>query len=113
MMVINIANVLVLFAMAFMLSKREETPGRCYWPGLIFKIMCGLLLGLIYHFYYRLGDTLDYYNQGKLINQLLSQGLSQYLEFLWSSKASVPGYEALLSYPPRALFFSKIVSIIL
>lgn len=111
-MVVFFANVLVLFSIAFLIWKKETGNLRLYfWPALLFKMIAGILIGLLYTFYYGHGDTLDYFTQAKLLTTFAGEDFGAYLQFLISGDLPAAGFEALAGYPPRALFFSRWVSL--
>lgn len=112
-MVVFFANVLVLFSIAFLTWKKETGNLRLYfWPALLFRMTAGIFIGLLYTFYYGHGDTLDYFTQAKLLTAFAAEDFGAYLQFLISGELPAAGLEALAGYPPRALFFSRWVSLV-
>lgn len=72
-----------------------------YWPALGFKIICGILLGMLFHFHYRGGDTLLYYERA---DDLARLGTAEFLSAI--SEATSP------SDPVRAIYFIRLVAVI-
>ena len=71
---------LVLYAFAYVIRNhyyKDSHPLRKYFiPGLTVKLLGAILIGLIYHYYYKGGDTFDYFYHIKLINGSLKEGVS-------------------------------------
>jgi hypothetical protein len=111
-MIVFGANVLVLFSIAFLLWKKETVLKPYFWPALAVKIFAGIAIGLVYTYYYGLGDTLDYFIQAKQLTTYAGRNFGDYLRFLVTSDFPVTGLDSLREYPPRALFFSKCASIV-
>jgi hypothetical protein len=66
---------------------REGHPLRKYFiPGLTVKIVGAIFIGLVYHYYYKGGDTFDYFFHIKLTNGSLSQGFGTWLRVISNSE---------------------------
>ena len=50
--------VLAWLAQAFYQKQRMELQGY-YWPALAAKVLAGIMVGVIYFYYYGLGDTIE------------------------------------------------------
>jgi hypothetical protein len=111
-MVIFAANMLILFAIAFMISKKEFSLRLVFWSAYLFKIGAGLFIGWLYQYYYMTGDTFDYFKEASRMTALAQENFSAYLTFLWSSEVDVQTFRNLNLGQPRALFFTKFVSLI-
>ena len=109
-MLISVVNILLLFAIAFMVwRKQSDVLKPWYWPALILRICGGLFLGVLYNGYYTGGDTWVYFNDAMAVASLVREGWSDYLDFLWTGHhSSLP---QLGEVPPRALFFTKLTSV--
>ncbi len=81
-----------------------------YWPALIFKLTCGILLGLLYTYYYSVGDTFGFFQDATLLAKLASTNFSTYLQFLWEGDESFAVWSDLIFKQPRSLFFVKLIS---
>lgn len=81
---------------------------RMYYPALLFKGLMGLLLGMLYHYYYDGGDTIWLFEDARQLASLADRNLLLYLQGLWSDSPQ----EMPLHYTqhPRALFFAKLIS---
>jgi hypothetical protein len=112
----NAVVILLHFVLAgtllFLFWKREpsKTIRQFATIGILLKLGCGIALGAIYRYYYETGDTLLYFEDGKMLAQLARNDISVYLNFLWSD--GLPGTYVLSYSEPRALFFVKFVSIV-
>ena len=113
MIIIAVANGIVLLAIAYLLWKREDTfLKKVYWPALIFKLLCGIGLGLLYRYYYTVGDTFGYYKDGIRLADLAQTDFSAYVEFLWKGNKKYAIWHELNFQRPRATFMSKIASVL-
>lgn len=111
--VIGVANILVLLAISFLLWKRVSSPLRIfYWPALTFKLLGGIALGLLYTYYYTVGDTFAYFNDSSELAALARENFSAYVRFLWEGDESFPVWNKLFYQQTRSLFFVKITSVI-
>jgi hypothetical protein len=106
-------NLLVLFLIANIFRKADSSPLRKYfWWALSAKLIAGIALGLVYKYYYAVGDTFSYFHDAVLLSEAARGDFMGYLKFLWSD---APGFllaDQLFFDQPRALFLSKIASII-
>ena len=55
---------------------------RYFMPAFTFKIVGAILLGIIYQFYYKGGDTLNYWKQTEIINSAFSEDFSAWLRLM-------------------------------
>ena len=64
----------------------KNHPLRPYFmPAFTFKIIGAILLGVIYQFYYKGGDTLNYWHQTDVINSSLSESFGTWLRLVTAS----------------------------
>lgn len=109
---IAILNVGFIIFISYQIWRKEQTPLRkFFWPGLLLKLTAGIGLGLVYSYYYTVGDTFNYFNDGVRLANLARTDIGSYLSFLWSSDESLPIWPELIYKQPRAMFLSKITSI--
>lgn len=112
MIAIMLAHSIVLLSLAFMLWKREPSSIRkFFWPALFAKLVAGIVLGLVYIYYYPVGDTFSYFEDGSRLARLARTDLSAYIDFLWNSNGASAIRDQLTFQQPRALFLSKITSV--
>lgn len=102
-------HILIIFGLAYYIYRRETFFRILFWPSLFFKLLSGILVGLLYTYYYPVGDTFEYFKDASRIASVFSQDFSAYAEFLFFNK----GLQSLslTFYEPRAVFLTKIVSV--
>lgn len=105
--VIIVADLAVMSGIAWLLYERQEVSLRpYYWPALLFKLAAGVVVGLLYFYYYGAGDTISYWHDGKLIAGKMGADPIGTLRFFQDES---PDYvHGLESEKPRSLFFVKI-----
>jgi len=101
--IIYIINILLLVAIScWSYGRYKSSPLKKYfWPALLFKISCGVLLGQLFYIYYEGGDTIRYYTEAVSLSNL---------EF--SSFYSAISEGTLSSQPVRAIYFVRFVAVI-
>lgn len=88
--------------------KSERAIEWAYYPALLFKIIMGLFLGFVYHYYYGYGDTLLLFEDGVTLARVADQQFFYYIKILLSDQ---PLSTALhYGQHPRALFFARCIS---
>lgn len=104
-----IANLAVITLLVFWLYKRSLVSPlkRFFWPALILKLSAGILLGLVYRYYYEGGDTWQYFREATRIASIAEVSFWDYLKELF---ANATAYKSQFIRQPRALFISKITS---
>lgn len=112
-MIIAAANMLVMAALAFLLWKNNRLPlQNLFWPALALKLGAGISLGMLYTHYYTIGDTFHYLDDGVAIARLARTDIAEYVRFLWHGDTTYPLWHILEFQEPRALFLSKIISVL-
>jgi len=74
--------------------------------------LCGILLGVLYTYYYTSGDTFSFFHDGSTLVDLARADWREYFVFLWSGNESFPVWDQLIYSQHRSLFFTKAISII-
>jgi hypothetical protein len=111
-LILAVVNIAFLVWVFYSLWKNEKVPLRNYfWPALLLKLFAGICLGLVYTYYYSVGDTFVYLADGKILAQLGRTDFESYLSFLWSGDDSFSVWNELTYQQPRAQFLAKITSI--
>ena len=108
----TIINIVILSGLIYGLAVRFRRGilQDFFFPGLVVKLVSGLFLGALYHFYYQDGDTIAYFQDAGELAGLAGDDLVEYFKALISSHhPALSGLQ--YSQMPRALFFVKIVSI--
>ncbi|MEK6480499.1 hypothetical protein WJR50_23350 [Catalinimonas sp. 4WD22] len=88
---------------------RRASRKRIYVVSLMFKVFIGLCVGMLYSLYYQEGDMLAYYDDAVFLTDLCLQNPYKYSLFLFDQEL-VEGLR--FADQSRALFFSKIASVV-
>lgn len=103
---ILVANLLVIGVSSYLTWRIDKH--KIFWWALIFKLMCGVSVGLLYKYYYRTGDTWTFFEESKTVNELVSSDPGKLINFFWNDALPSPVPE--VDDRPRSLFFLKLVS---
>ncbi|MFD2248074.1 hypothetical protein [Pontibacter ruber] len=116
---VYVLNILLLAGMVWVLRKQSYTSslGYAFYPGLVFKLSCGVLLGLLYQYHYGAGDTLTYFNGSLQLTALARQDSGAYLRLLLFNDFGSEALRASLpftSFPDfsNSFFIIKIISLL-
>src|SRR5688572_7047184 len=110
-MLIGIAtlNLILIGSIAWRISSKvAPTDKPVFWSGLIARLCGGIALGLVYHYYYGLGDTLGYFQDAARLNDLALQDFPLYINSLFTGTPPIE----LVNHEPRAFFFTTLVSVV-
>ncbi|MBL6446875.1 hypothetical protein JMN32_11165 [Fulvivirga sp. 29W222] len=69
----------------YYLTLNDELSKKILFPSLTLKVIGALMIGIIYQFYYGAGDTLNYYNQGKIVASALRENFLAGVQLLLSN----------------------------
>jgi hypothetical protein len=110
-----IIHIPTLFLIGILLKKRykDEPLKRFFWPALLLKLAAGIVLGLLYIFYYQgQGDTFIFDQYANVLSDLFFTNPTEYLKVVFLNY--IPETENLqfLFIDPRLIAFSKIVSLL-
>ncbi len=94
-------------------KKQQSAPlVRFYFFSLVLKLVSGLALGVLYHFYFRLGDTLAFDSAAIAMADLALTKPYSYVQLLFTSSISEPHIDiAQFLHQPRSLLLSKLLSL--
>src|SRR3990170_8117515 len=82
---IAVLNIGFLAFISYWIWRKEEPPlQQFFWPALLVKLTAGICLGLIYTYYYTVGDTFNYFEDGVKLANLARTDVGSYLKFLSS-----------------------------
>jgi hypothetical protein len=112
--VVPVLNIFFLAFISYRVWQRERSSiKRFFWPSLFLKLVAGVCIGLVYTYYYKTGDTFNYFNDGVILAKLAKADFAAYIDFLWLSDEPFPIWsESELIYrQPRAMFLSKFTSL--
>ena len=84
---------------------------RFFFPAILIKLSAGVLLGLLYQWHFKGGDTFNYFHDAAILSTQATEDFSAYFGALGANTLA-EGLPAGLyfTHQPRALFFSKLVS---
>ena len=109
---IVVLNIAILLFISYRIWRLEQTSLRnFFWPALMMKLTAGVTLGLIYAYYYSVGDTFLYFQDGVRLAALARADAGSYFSFLWRGDESFSVWSELVYQQPRAMFLSKITSV--
>jgi len=108
-LVLNLA--FLLFISYRIWSLEKSSLRKFFWPALLLKLIAGICLGLVYSYYYSIGDTFHYFQDGVRLATLARADLVSYFSFLWAGDESFPIWSELVYRQPRAMFLSKVTSL--
>src|SRR5689334_16015789 len=103
-----IINLLFIGSISLLVWRINKS--RVFWVALFFKLSCGILLGLLYKFYYTAGDTWTFFNDGVNVINTLGARPTEFLSFLFTDDISF-AENITIDTQPRSLVFLKWVSI--
>lgn len=111
-MVSSVFSIVVLLIFCYLLIRRAKFD-PVLMLALVFKILSGICLGLIYKFHYHGGDTFQYFKEAGTIANYFTDHPGSFIKIYFDTNM-VPELLELIIYnaQPRALLFSKIVSVI-
>ncbi len=98
------------FIIWYLFQKSRNQPlVRYYIPAIITKLGAGIALGVLYLLHFKGGDTLNYFHDAVILASTASESLPDYLHAIFTNEDLPAGL--IYSAQPRALLFSKIVSL--
>ncbi len=107
MPLVSALNLVVMAGLAVFIWKKQDPHLRpLFWPALIFKLLAGVGLGLIYQYYYSTGDTFHFFDLAKEQARLFHIDTGSYLEGMWHDA------DGEWKGAARSIFFVKILSIV-
>jgi len=110
--IVAVLNIGFLTFIAYRIWRKNVSAIRkFFWPALLFKLIAGILLGVMYAYYYTVGDTFNYFDDGVKLATIARSDVKSYLGFLWSGDSTSSVWSELLYKQPRAMFLSKITSV--
>lgn len=106
---------IILLALVVIGFKRrfENSPvASLYYPALALKVMSGITLGIIYFYFYQVGDTLVYFSDASVLSHWAVEQPGSYFKYLIYSEApsNILNQLTYLSSVPRAQWLVKVAS---
>ncbi|PRY13248.1 hypothetical protein CLV24_106163 [Pontibacter ummariensis] len=86
-----------------------------FLPALVFKLLCGILLGLLYRYYYHSGDTITYYKASLVLTDYALQNPGAYSKLLLFNTFSSEAFRATVPFSKfpdfsNSFYFIKLLS---
>lgn len=100
----------LILALSFYLRRKYAWGRAIFWPALALKLAAGICLGLLYQYYFDVGDTFVYFRDGAKLAALARNDLASYLQILFLDRGAESAELVLVE--PRALFFTKLTSVL-
>lgn len=112
-------NAFVLLGLVWLL-KRQSWAQAIYpyfYPALLLKLLCGVLLGLLYWHHYGTGDTLVYHLGGRILANLAREDTTAYLRLLFFNEFSSAAFRAAVPFSDlpgftNSFFLLKLLSLL-
>lgn len=108
--IFNIVFVVYLATRLYTIDRSALKP--YFWPAFLFKMLAGLSLGLLYTYYYEVGDTFSFFSDGTELSSLARNDFTTYARFLISGDESFDIWQSLIFKEPRSLFMTKCISVV-
>lgn len=83
-----------------------------YWFGLLLKVVAGLSLGLVYTYYYSVGDTFGYFDDAKNVLLVFDESKADFLSFVFGGVAPIELEDVLNFSQDRSQLFVRVLSVI-
>ena len=105
---INIIHVIIIITIIYLSYEKAKAQVlyKFFLPAIIYKMLAGISVGLLYFYYYGYGDTILYFNDASEVSDLFYYNWKSYFLFLLDIDSTHLHYED--NY--RALFFVKLIS---
>lgn len=106
---IGVINIFLITSIVFFLYKsvNKASIKPYFLPALFWKLLAGLILGLVYRYYYDSGDTFLFFEDASALADMAYKSPANYIKILFGNSLESLHY----SDQPRALFFVKILSL--
>ena len=105
-------NLLLISGLLFLgYRKTRNWPlSNIYWPAVLLKLTMGVLLGLLYKYYYNGGDTFSYFEAAMTFKQVALDSSENFVNlFFLNSYQAIPQFQ--YSWIPSA-FFVKLLALL-
>lgn len=102
-------NIILIGGLAWWLSRKSEPLDKVtFWLALLAKLVAGICLGLVYHYYYGVGDTLGFFNDAIVLGDFARRDAGGYVQALINGTPPIE----LVNNEPRAFFFTALLSVV-
>ena len=112
-------NALLLLLLCWLLWRKPalQSIKKHLLPALGLKLLAGILLGLLYHHYYREGDTLTFKNASLILSDYAKQNFGGYSKLILFNEFESEAFRATIPFSrfpnfSNSFFFIKILSLL-
>ncbi|MBF9252435.1 hypothetical protein I2I11_03940 [Pontibacter sp. 172403-2] len=112
-------NAGILLALVWLLRQQSwaQALQRYFYPALFLKLLCGVLLGLLYFHYYGGGDTIAYYNGSLILTDLARNDAAAYIRLLFFNEFGSEAFRASVPFSrlpgfTNSFFMMKLLSLL-
>lgn len=110
---IAVLFLLLIGYVVFRLGEQQPTSLKLFfWSALSVKLLAGIALGLVYMYYYEVGDTFGFFTDAIKLNDLAAYNSANYMHFLLVGNKSLAVANDLVNSQQRSLFLVKIISLV-
>ena len=114
-----LVNALLLAGLVWLLYRQQDLQSikKHLLPALALKLLAGVLLGLLYHHYYREGDTITFKNASLILSDYARQNLGGYSKLILFNAFESEAFRATIPFSrlpnfSNSFFFIKILSLL-
>ncbi len=105
-------HLLIFVSFVYLFFDIPKSLIKYFFPSLLFKVSCGIIIGLIYKYYYSGGDTYVIFSESVELTKLCFKDPKSYLTFFLTSSPDFVFETTLTYHQPRIVFFAKLLSVI-
>ncbi|WP_162051980.1 hypothetical protein [Pontibacter pamirensis] len=116
---VYVLNFLLIGGLVWWMQRQEwaKTLRPYFFPALGLKMICGVLLGLLYTYYYAGGDTTTYHSASLILTAYARQDVAGYLRLLFFNEFESDAFRATLPFTTYAdfsnsFYFIKLLSVL-
>lgn len=109
--VVHIPVLSAIIILYYKYRGRDSLLKPFFLPALLFKLLCGILVGLLYTYYYQGGDTFALFADASKLSDLLHKNPTSFIKFIFFNENDT-SVNLLYTDQPRALFTVKILAFI-
>lgn len=106
-------NLILLFSIAYWGVRQWGNASRqLYWVALVYHLLMGAAVGLVYFYHYQEDDTWTYFRDAAQLAALAKSNLSMYFSALMDADSVITDYVSIYNTEWRSVFFVKILSVL-
>ncbi len=113
---IVVLSIIGFLLLSFFIYKQAlSTPANLrsyYWAGMSLKVLAGLSLGMVYSYYYAIGDTFEYFKDAKRVLIFFDESEVDYMAFVFGGVVPDALSEVLSFSQDRSQLFVRLLSLV-